>query len=77
MAITRHTERFAQLAEQVQAAARFRGIEVQSAVVDQLLNAEIERVAELMGIEPRTALLYTPDDFPGTLAGAIAATHER
>ncbi|ADG76877.1 putative protein OS=Tsukamurella paurometabola (strain ATCC 8368 / DSM / CCUG 35730 /CIP 100753 / JCM 10117 / KCTC 9821 / NBRC 16120 / NCIMB 702349/ NCTC 13040) OX=521096 GN=Tpau_0223 PE=4 SV=1 [Tsukamurella paurometabola] len=77
MAITRGTERFALLAEQTQAAARRRGIAVTDEVIDQILNAEIERVAKLMGIEPRTALLYTPADLPLTLAEMIAATHHQ
>lgn len=62
--ITRRTARFAKLAQLIEDACRQRGVEPDPPAVDRLLNAHASGVAALLGVTPRTALTYAPDDLP-------------
>lgn len=71
MAMTRRTARFCELAtwtEEVLAAHEW---QADPQVVDRLLNQRQEYVAELLGVEPRTALRSTPDGLAQSLAAQI------
>lgn len=61
-AITRRTARFDDVATDVETECLHRGVMVRSELVDQVLNARIRHVAELLRIGDRAALRYCPDD---------------
>lgn len=71
MAITRRTARFNELATRTEALLAEQGIVLEPAVIDQLLNVREERVAQLMGVTPRTALGFAPDDLPEAIAAEV------
>lgn len=71
MAITRRTARFNELATRTEALLAQRGIVLEPASIDRLLNAREEAVAQLMGISPRAALGFAPDDLPETITAEV------
>lgn len=78
MAISRRTARFNELATRTEALLAEHGIELEPAVIDRLLNAREEHVAQLMGITARTALRFAPDDLPEAIAAEVLdAMHQR
>ncbi|MBX9244652.1 hypothetical protein ICW40_07490 [Actinotalea ferrariae] len=73
MAITRRTARFNELATRTEALLAEQGIVLEPSVIDRLLNAREEEVAQLLGVAPRTALGFAPDDLPQTIAVEVSA----
>ncbi|WP_300640687.1 hypothetical protein [Nocardioides sp.] len=71
MALTRRTERFGDLARATEDQLREHGLQLDGAVVDQILRNRIDAVAEAMRVTPRTALNYAPDNLPVILADTI------
>jgi len=77
MALTRRTPRFAELAGMVEAELAQLGTPMPAELVDAALNAQVDHVAQVLGIEPRRALRYAPDDVgPMTATALIEVTHE-
>lgn len=62
MALTRRTARFGGLAAAASAELARRGVDVDDAAIDDALNARVSRSAQLLGVTPRAALRYAPDD---------------
>lgn len=72
MAITRRTERFRELAEEIHRACARKGrIDVDPALIDKLLNLHIDEAAKALRVGPRSALAYAPDDLAEQLADLI------
>ncbi|WP_186325335.1 hypothetical protein [Cellulosimicrobium sp. TH-20] len=72
MALTRRTARFGELARAADAELACRGVDVDAAAVDEALNARVARSAQLLGVEPRAALAYAPDDVAAWIADELA-----
>lgn len=49
---------------------------LEPAVVDQVLRHRVDTVAAEMGLTPRTALTYAPDDLPEILASTVITAIE-
>jgi len=71
MALTRRTARFGDLAQAIDARLASLDIVVPTETVDRILNHHICKVAEMMRIGDRAALLYAPDDLPDAIAQTI------
>ncbi|MGC5168726.1 hypothetical protein [Luteimicrobium sp. DT211] len=71
MALTRRTPRLGELAAAVEAELVRRGVDVDAAAVDRALNARVERSAGLLGVSPRAALRYAPDELPAWVADEL------
>ena len=71
MALTRRTPRFGELAQGVEAQLEQRGVTLQADVVDRILRHRVDTVAAEMGLTPRSALAYAPDDLPEILANTV------
>jgi hypothetical protein len=71
MALTRRTARFGELAQAVEARLSERGVTLEADVVDRILRHRVDTVAAEMGLTPRTALAYAPDDLPEILANTV------
>ena len=74
VALTRRTARFGELARAADAELARRGVDVDAAAVDAALNARVARSAQLLGVEPRAALVYAPDDVALWIADELAGT---
>lgn len=72
VALTRRTARFGELARAADAELACRGVDVDAAAVDEALNARVARSAQLLGVEPRAALAYAPDDVAAWIADELA-----
>jgi hypothetical protein len=56
--LTRHTARFAKLARQLADACEYRGVDLEAAGVDEVLNNQVAHIATSMGLSSRTALRH-------------------
>ncbi|MBD5788376.1 hypothetical protein IF650_19630 [Cellulosimicrobium terreum] len=72
MGLTRRTARFGQLAAAAGAELKSRGVVVDDPAIDDALNARVARSAELLGVAPRAALRYAPDDVAVWIADELA-----
>lgn len=77
MALTRRTAQFGELARAADGELTRRGVDIDAAAVDEAPNARVAHSARLLGVEPRAALIYAPDDVAlwtaDELAGAAPA----
>ncbi len=72
MALTRRTQRFADLAAELETQLQDRGIDLDAKTVDVLLNAKVSDIANVLGMSNRAALDYAPETLPTTLCEAVA-----
>lgn len=73
MALTRRTPAFGQIAAEVDEQLVAKGIVLDQAAVDRVLNEQVEHVGRLMGISPRAALRYAPENLASILSDRIHA----
>lgn len=74
MALTRRTARFGELARAADAELARRGVDVDAAAVDEALSARVAHSAQLLGVAPRAALRYAPDDVAAWIADELATS---
>jgi len=77
MVLTRRTPRFAELASLVEMELAWVGAPIPPDLVNAALNAQVEHVAQQMGIEPRRALAYAPDEVGALTASALVEVPAR
>lgn len=75
MALTRRTGRFSDIAVSIDLECRRLAANISASEVDEALNARVEQVGNLMGLSPRAALAYAPDDLALQLAAQLIAQH--
>lgn len=71
MVLTRETPRFAELAAMVEMELAWVGMPIAPDLVDAVLNAQVDDVAQMLGLEPRRALNYAPDVLGSIIALAL------
>jgi hypothetical protein len=71
MALTRRNRRFAELAALVEAELKPAGMPMSAELIDAALNAQVDHVAQLLGIAPGRALSYAPDDAAKVVAQVL------
>jgi hypothetical protein len=71
VALTRRTPRFGELAQATETKLAEHGITIDPETIDAILRHRIDTAADEMGLTPRSALAYAPDDLPDILTRTV------